>query len=173
MRIRPPSECRPWLFPNSHCQATANRLHGLRLMPVIFCHSRAKMLTGIVNVRYGRLYRFGRYETHIPSTWLKYRLAFQYDHRRIAAASRTVMVGSIPSSNSRLLRTPLESAVRSFVAIFGAVWESGYTRNWTPSSSRNRTDPSRFQPPPRLPSVGRTFTPNSFRDSRLSALRSG
>src|SRR5712691_5122537 len=31
-------------------------------------------------------------------------------------------------------------------------WESGYTRNWTPSSSRNPTDPSRFQPPPRLPS---------------------
>jgi hypothetical protein len=52
-------------------------------------------------------------------------------------------------------------------------WESGYTRNWTPSSSRNRTDPSRFQPPPRLPSVGRMFTPNSFRDSRRSALRSG
>ena len=35
------------------------------------------MLTGIVNVRYGRLYRFGRYETHIPSTWLKYRRAFR------------------------------------------------------------------------------------------------
>src|SRR5437773_4302672 len=37
-------------------------------------------------------------------------------------------------------------------------WESGYTRNWTPSSSRNPTDPSRFQTLPRLPSVGRTFT---------------
>src|SRR5437667_4774132 len=49
---------------------------------------------------------------------------------------------------------------------------SGYTRNWTPSSSRNPTDPSRFQPPPRLPGVGRTFTPSSFRDSMLSALRS-
>src|SRR2546425_4837861 len=26
---------------------------------------------------------------------------------------------------------------------------------WTPSSSRNLTDPSRFQPPPRSPIVGR------------------
>src|ERR1700683_1081628 len=33
--------------------------------------------------------------------------------------------------------------------------------------------PRRFQCPPRWPSVGRTFTPSSFRDSRLSALRSG
>jgi predicted metal-binding protein len=30
-----------------------------------------------------------------------------------------------------------------------------------------------LQPPPRLPSGGRTFTPSSFRDSRLSALRNG
>ena len=44
------------------------------------------MLTGIVNVRYGRLYRFGQYETHIPCTRLKYRRAFQYDQRSIAAA---------------------------------------------------------------------------------------
>ena len=52
-------------------------------------------------------------------------------------------------------------------------WENGYTRNWTPSSSHNLTDPSRFQPQPRLPSVGRAFTLSSFRDSRPSALTSG
>src|ERR1700692_3960105 len=51
--------------------------------------------------------------------------------------------------------------------------DRGYTRMWAPSSSRNLTDPSRFQPPPRSPSVGRMFTPSSFRDSRLSALRNG
>jgi hypothetical protein len=34
--------------------------------PVIFCHSLANTLNGIVNVRYGRLYRLRRYETQIP-----------------------------------------------------------------------------------------------------------
>jgi len=54
-----------------------------------------------------------------------------------------------------------------------SAWENGYIRNWTPSSSRNLTDPSRFQPQPRLPSVGMAFTLSSSRDSRPSALTSG
>src|SRR5207302_8893275 len=58
--------------------------------PVILCHSRAKMLMGIVNVRYGRLYRFGRYETHIPSTWLKYRLIWPISARYPAGLSLRV-----------------------------------------------------------------------------------
>src|SRR6266571_1007030 len=29
-------------------------------------------------------------------------------------------------------------------------WENGYIRNWTPSSSRDLTDPSRFQPRPEI-----------------------
>lgn len=86
--------------------------------PVIFCHSRAKMLTGIVKVRYGRLYRFGQDETQTPSIRLKYRLAFQWDQRSIAAASWTVRVGSTPSSNNNSWRLP-GVAAGSFTAVSG------------------------------------------------------
>ena len=78
MRIQLRSGCRLRLFPNSRSQAVANHIYGLRLTADHFLPLAGKDAdTGIVNVRYGRLYRFGQHETQIPSIWLKYLLAFQ------------------------------------------------------------------------------------------------